>query len=721
MNAAMVHRGPDDDSAHTSELLDVAIGARRRSNTSTIECPARWQRTSPAASRSDAHQHGPCIAARSTRHAPRTCSTSLTRPTAQRTPDANDASARFQPALIISVCGICGSSRDHDGARTRAMARELIHRGPDDGDVRIDPRQGVAIGARRLSIIDVEGGRQPIANEDGTVWAALNGEIYNYPQLRAQLRGSGHTLKTRCDTEALVHLYEDYGPGLVHALEGMFALVIWDSKRGELVLARDRFGEKPLFYDTTGGELSFASELSALQSVADRGSIDPLAIQAILTLGYVPGPRTMYTRVRQLSAGHVLRWPLVEQRAIVTKYWEMPASVEPGGGTSIEDLVDEAHDLLDRSVASRLIADVPVGVLLSGGLDSTLVAALASRHTANLKTFTVAYDSGVVNEDGPARVTAGLVRSEHHELRLTSSWVSKHVPALLARLDQPIADPAFVALAAISQHAREHVKVVVGGEGADELFFGYPRYRWLARATRLGHLVPASGAASAADLVRRVGARGRLGRLGRMAEVLEPAPPLARNLEWITDGLLSQRNGFYGPRLSDVADRGDLRAVISDRWPGTSGTALAASRFDQRLYLCDDILQKADRASMWTSLEMRTPYLDRTLAEFSATVAPEMHMSSGGKHLLRQVLRRVLPSAGVGRKKTAFRVPLADWLRGPLGPSVGEHVLEGRLVHDGWIDPEAGRRLVAHLNAGEDTSRELWPLLCAGAWLDAQP
>ncbi len=598
------------------------------------------------------------------------------------------------------------------------MAEKLIHRGPDDGDVHVDSAAGVAIGARRLSIIDVAGGHQPLSNEDGTIWAALNGEIYNYPQLRDDLLGRCHSLATRCDTEALVHLYEDFGSDLVHALEGMFAFAIWDGRKRELILGRDRFGEKPLFYDTTDGELSFASELSALQAVADRGAIDPLAMQAILTLGYVPGPRTMYEQVRQLPAGSVLRWSLANRQPVVARYWDMPESTLATAAVPIEDLVDEAEDLLDRSVASRLIADVPVGVLLSGGLDSTLVAALASRHTANLKTFTVAYDTGVVNEDGPARVTAGLVGSEHHELRLTSSWVSKHVPALLAKLDQPIADPAFVALAAISQHAREHVKVAVGGEGADELFFGYPRYRWLARATRLGHLVPAAGATAAADLVRRAGTHGRL---GRMAEVLEPAPPLARNLKWITDGLLSERNGMYGPRLSDVADRGDLRADVSERWPDMYGTALAASRFDQRLYLCDDILQKADRASMWTSLEMRTPYLDRTLAEFSATVAPELHMSGGGKYLLRQVLRRVLSSAGAGRKKTAFRVPLADWLRGPLGPSVAEHVLEGHLVRDGWIEPAAGRRLVARLNAGMDTARELWPLFCAGAWLDGQP
>jgi asparagine synthase (glutamine-hydrolysing) len=596
------------------------------------------------------------------------------------------------------------------------MAQSLIHRGPDDGGVHVDPSSGVAIGARRLSIIDIEGGHQPLSNEDGTVWAALNGEIYNYPRLRRQLLGRGHQLTTQCDTEVLVHLYEDFGADLVHALEGMFAFVIWDSRREELVLARDRFGEKPLFYDTTAGELSFASELSALQAAGERGDIDALAVTGLLTLGYVPGPRTMYERVRQLPAGHVLRWPLAEQRATITRYWEMPPSAS-ANTASLEVLVDETEDLLDRSVRSRLVADVPVGVLLSGGLDSTLVAALARRHTTDLKTFTVAYDSGVVNEDAPARVTSELLGSDHHELRLGASWIAEHVPALLSTLDQPIADPAFVALTAISQLAREQVTVVVGGEGADELFFGYPRYRWLARAQRLGRVVPPAPAHLAANLARRAAGGARAGRL---ADVLQPASPLLRNLGWITDGLLADRAGFYGPRMQDGGDRDDLRALVSELWGHGTGSALNASRLDQRLYLCDDILQKADRASMSMSLEMRTPFLERTLAEFSATVAPEIHMAGGGKNLLRRVLRRVLPAAGTGRKKTAFRVPVADWLRGPLAASVDEHVLHGRLVRDGWIEPAAGTHLVGRLATEDGAARELWPLFCVGTWLDAQ-
>lgn len=616
------------------------------------------------------------------------------------------------------MCGICGSTDDPRGARAAAMNRRLLHRGPDDGGVRVDDLHPVALGARRLSVIDVEGGHQPFANEDGTIWAVLNGEIYNYPQLRTDLLARGHDLSSRCDTEALVHLYEDFGPDLVHALEGMFAFAIWDGRRGEVILARDRFGEKPLFYETVGGVLSFSSELAALREGRPGGTIDEVAVQGVLTLGYVPGPHAMYEDVRQLPAGHLLRWSVTERRAAVSRYWQMPpAAATARSAPHRESLVAETEDLLDRSVASRLVADVPVGVLLSGGLDSTLVASLARRHTDQLKTFTVAYDAGSVNEDVPARATARLLRSDHHELRLTSAWVAANVPAILTSIDQPIADPALIALTGISRLAREHVTVAVGGEGADELFFGYPRYRWLARARRVERVLPATAGAAGAHVARRLAGAGR-GR--RVAEVLQPASPLDRNLDWVTDGRMGRRAAVGGPRLADGgADR--LYAGLADRWLGDADAATAASRLDQSSYLCDDILQKADRASMACSLEMRTPYLDRALAEFSATVPAGVHMAGGGKYLLRHVLRRVLPAAGTGRTKTAFRVPLATWLRGPLEPVVREHVLSGTLVRDGWVGRAAAAAAVARLAAGDDSAAsELWPLVCCGAWLDAR-
>jgi len=614
------------------------------------------------------------------------------------------------------VCGICGAT-GRDAARvTQRMNDALGHRGPDDEGLHGDSEQGIAIGARRLSIIDVAGGHQPLSNEDGTIWAVLNGEIYNYAPLRDDLARRGHVFASRTDTEVLVHLYEEFGSDLVHALEGMYAFAIWDATRSRMLLARDRFGEKPLFYTVTSGELSFSSELSSLRCGTTTGAVDPAAIDAILRLGYVAGPVGAVTGVAQLAAGHVLQWTPSDRTARISRYWSLPSAAEGEAAIApIEALVDEAEDLLDRAVRSRLVADVPVGVLLSGGLDSTLIATLARPHVTTLKTFTVAYEHGAVNEDEPARTTARLLAAEHHELRLSADWVATNVPAILGAIDQPIADPAYVALAAISQLAREHVTVAVGGEGADEVFFGYPRYRWLERAARMQAVMPGVAGMALAGAVRATGVQGRM---RRVAGVLEPQAPLDRHLHWVTDGRMGDRGELYGPALREHSDGRALCDTLAARWPEHSSTARTASLFDQELYLCDDILQKADRASMATSLEMRTPFLERSLVEFSATVAPEIHLGDGGKQLLRRVLRRRLPDAGGGRPKTAFRVPLADWLRGPLAQAAQDHLLEGALARDGWIDRRATSGLLGRLEDGDAAAAELWPLLCVGAWLD---
>ncbi|MEJ7786988.1 MAG: asparagine synthase (glutamine-hydrolyzing) [Solirubrobacteraceae bacterium] len=615
------------------------------------------------------------------------------------------------------MCGICGAT-GRDAARvTQRMNDALRHRGPDDEGIHEDTSRGIAIGARRLSIIDLDGGHQPLSNEDGTVWAALNGEVYNYAALRDDLARRGHVFASRTDTEVLVHLYEEFGSDLVHALEGMYAFAIWDAPRSQLLLARDRFGEKPLFYAATDGELSFSSELSSLRRGTANGAVDPEAIDAVLRLGYVVGPASALTGVAQLAAGHVLRWSPSDRTPRISRYWNIPSPAEGTAAVdSLEALTDETEDLLDRAVRSRLIADVPVGVLLSGGLDSTLIAALARPHIATLKTFTVAYEHGAVNEDEPARATARLLAADHHELRLTADWVATHVPAMLGAIDQPIADPAYIPLAAVSRLAREHVTVAVGGEGADELFFGYPRYRWLDRAARMQAVVPGIAGAGMAGAVRATGIGGRVRRL---AGVLQPQAPLDRHLRWVTDGRMGDRAELYGPALEEHVDGRALRDALAAMWPQHPSAARTASLFDQRLYLCDDILQKADRASMAASLELRTPFLERTLAEFSATVDPGTHLADNGKQLLRRVLRRRLPDAGGGRPKMAFRVPLADWLRGPLAPAAQDHLLEGALVRDGWVDRTATAALLGRLDDGDAAAADLWPLLCVGAWLDS--
>jgi len=616
------------------------------------------------------------------------------------------------------MCGICGSAAPRPAQAVAAMNAAMVHRGPDDHGVYMSPTLGIAIGARRLSIIDVAGGHQPISNEDGTIWAILNGEIYNHPALQALLRRRGHTLRTRSDTEVLVHLYEEYGEGLVHALEGMFAFAVLDERDGRLLLGRDRFGEKPLFYTVRDGALTFASELDAL--LAGSGvalELDPIAVDEFFVLGYVGTPRSIVRHVRQLPAGYLLSWRPTDRAPRLARYWAPPAPDNWPRREAEEDLVAETLRLLEASVRGRMLADVPIGVLLSGGLDSTLLAAIAARlGSRRVKTFTVGYDTGTESELDGARVTAEALGSEHHELVLSAEALAARAPQVLGAIDQPIADPAFVALNAVAEFARREVTVAVGGEGADELFGGYPRYSWLCRAQRLDGRAPAA--------LRRVGARGlsslTRGSARRFVDIVEPLSTAERQLAWVTGGRQHARSTIYGPALGDPVDRDAVgRRIREDTEVGSDGSlAGALMRMDQRSWLQDDVLAKADRAGMLVSLELRTPYLNRELAEFAATVAPEVHLAGGGKRLLRRVLQEVAPELPA-RRKRAFAVPLAQWLRGPLRPLLEEHVEVSSVYSEGLFDRQRVReRARRHISGAADESAVLWPLLTLGLWLD---
>jgi asparagine synthase (glutamine-hydrolysing) len=618
------------------------------------------------------------------------------------------------------VCGICGSTADPRGTAVRAMNRALVHRGPDDEGAYVDPDAGLALGARRLSVIDVEGGHQPLANEDGTVWAVLNGEIYNHTELRAGLGRRGHRLATRTDTEVLVHLYEEHGPGLVDVLEGMYAFAIWDRPRRRLLLVRDRFGEKPLFYAARDGGITFASELGALgRGLGAHPPLDPRGVGAFLTLGYVPGELSVRQGVRQLRPAHRLLWSAGGGEPSIERYWSLPDR-EPTAPADLDELVAEVSGAFAESVRRRLVADVPVGVLLSGGLDSTLVAAYAARASSRpVPTFTVGYDVGAVSETAGARRVAAVLGCEHREVRLTSHGVGEALPAVMGALDQPLADAALVALHAVCALARQDVTVAVGGEGADELFGGYPRYRWLERSVALGHVVPAPVLRTGSRVMAQMALTGRRRRL---LDVISPADPVDRHLRWVTGGRWPEMREVFGPALLDGPgfDAGaDAREVI-----GASLAASTAGRFmalDRGRWLPDDVLVKADRASMLVSLELRTPFLDRRVAELAAGVAPAVHTGGGGKRILRSMLACAVPELRAGPAKTAFRVPTAEWLRGPLREALRTHVLDGRACAEGWLDREALRGVVDRHLAGEaDGTPVLWPALSLGLWFEAQ-
>ncbi len=599
------------------------------------------------------------------------------------------------------------------------MCAKLRHRGPDDEGVHSDRGAGVSIGIRRLAVMDVAGGHQPLSNEDGSVWVSFNGEIYNHRQLREELRARGHVFATSADTEVIVHLYEEYGDALVHALEGMFALALWDERRGRLLLARDRFGEKPLFLHEQGGELTFASELTALLEVTPQlRELDPAAIDAFFVFAYVPGPGTIVRGVRQLPPGHMLSWErggtAREQR------WWSAGEREIAPPERFDALVAEARRLFKESVRTRLIADVPVGVFLSGGVDSTLVAVAAAEESSQrLQTFTIGYDVGAVNETAQARHTADFLGSEHHELTLTEEQVAERAPALLADIDQPLGDRALVPLNALSEFAKPRVTVALGGEGADELFGGYPRYRWLERSARLDAALPAPAATGVAGALRLA---GRLKGGALLAARLGDEPLLERNLDWVTAQRRRARHSLYGPRLARVSERQvlDDLGVRAGRCEDRSPVRWLM-HLDQVDYLPDDVLFKTDRAGMLASLEIRTIFLSRELSEFAASVDTSAHLGGGGKALVRAMLPAgiIAPRRFGGYRKTAFRVPAADWLRGPLAPLVQAQLEAGVLYEEGYFDREAVAGLVhEHMSLSADHSDRLWPLLALGLWVD---
>jgi asparagine synthase (glutamine-hydrolysing) len=621
--------------------------------------------------------------------------------------------------MFAHVCGIAGSTDDPDGRVVRSMCATMRHRGPDDEGVHSDAAAGVSIGIRRLAVMDVEGGHQPMSNEDGSVWVSFNGEIYNHRQLRENLRARGHRFRTSADTEVIVHLYEEYGEDLVHALEGMFSLALWDERIGRLTLARDRFGEKPLFLHERDGELTFASELTALLAVTPHlRELEPAAIDAFFVFAYVPGPGTIVRGVRQLPPGHLLSWDR-DGGASQRRWWSSSAR-NVCTRERVESLAAEAQRLFQDSVRTRLVADVPVGVFLSGGVDSTLVALAAARESSQrLQTFTIGYDVGSVNETSQARRTAEYLDSEHHELTLTQEEVAWRTPGLLAGVDQPLGDRALVPLNALSEFARPRVTVALGGEGADELFGGYPRYRWLGAGARVDDALPAPVLRSLRGVV---GGAGRFGRGERLAARLGAAPMLERNLDWVTAERRRRRAALYGPRLASVgsehvleelgARAGALEPESTVRW---------LMHLDQVDYLPDDVLMKTDRAGMLASLEIRTVFLHRELAEFAASVDTSVHLEGGGKALVRAMLPDGLMSAKRLRRyrKTAFQVPAADWLRGPLAPVMRSQLERGAIYEQGYFNREAVDLLVReHMSCAADHSDELWPLLSLGLWAD---
>jgi asparagine synthase (glutamine-hydrolysing) len=586
------------------------------------------------------------------------------------------------------------------------MSAKLVHRGPDsDGAFADGP---AALAARRLAIIDLETGDQPIANEDGTVHVVQNGELYNYRELRTELERGGHRLRTHGDTEVLVHLYERDGLAFARRLRGMFAVALWDAPMRRLVLARDRYGIKPLYYRAGASGLEFASELRALP----RGEIDLDALEAFLAFNSIPAPLTIFRETRKLPPGHLLVWENGDVR--LERYARpAPAPTEELREDDEAELIEELRARLRDSVRAHLVSDVPVGVLLSGGIDSSALAALAAQETPEpVRTFSIGFEERSFDELADARLVAERYGTRHRELVLRPD-AALLLPALAEAFDEPFADSSALPTYLVSRLAAEDVKVALSGEGGDELFGGYYTYVADLLALRAGGLarlarplverLPTSTARASFDYKAKRFARGA------------HLPPLERHHAWkeifSTDAraeLTGRRSGF------DPVD------LYRGRFAETEGAELLArlQDVDLGIYLVDDLLVKTDRASMAHSLEARVPFLDPVVTNL-ALALPTRHRVRGlrKKVLLRKAVAPLVPERIVRGKKRGFSIPAAAWLRGELEPFARETLSAETLKRQGFFRPEAVTALIdRHVAGTEDLSRQLWGLLAFTLW-----
>jgi asparagine synthase (glutamine-hydrolysing) len=620
------------------------------------------------------------------------------------------------------MCGICGSYNfargdAPDRGVLELMNASLVHRGPDAGGVHLDGPVGLA--ARRLSIIDLEHGDQPMSTDDGSLAVVQNGEIINHLELRRELERDGVRFRTGCDTEVLLHLYRRDGPEFVTQLRGMFALALWDRDERRLLLARDRFGIKPLYYEVSDGQLSFASELKALlRQPGFSREVDPEALHAFLAFNSIPAPLTIFRAARKLPPGHLLLCSA--ERGPQISRFARPAPAPEGAlrREGADALAEELVQRLRDSVKAHLLADVPVGVLLSGGVDSSVLAALAAEtSTARLSTFSIGFRERSFNELDLAREVAERYGTEHHEL-IVSPDVAELLPKLAAAFDEPFADSSAVPTYLVSQLAASHVKVVLSGEGGDELFGGYETYSADLLARRIG---PA--AARLAPLVERLpssSARVSIDYRAKRFVRAAALPPLERHHGWKEIFSAEQRSALLLPEWREAG--GDPLDPWRRRFAETAGAPLLArlQDVDLGIYLPDDLLVKTDRMSMTHSLEARVPYLDPVVSDLALALPTSLKVRGmAKKRLLRKTAASLIPESITKARKRGFSIPAAAWLRGELEPLARELLAQERTRSQGFFEPKLVARLLDdHVARREDYSRQLWGLMSFSLWAE---
>lgn len=614
------------------------------------------------------------------------------------------------------------AGRRVSAATVERITAALRHRGPEDeGLYRND---GVALGSRRLRILDLEGARQPLRNETGDIIAVFNGEIYNYRELRQELAAKGHRFATEGDGEVLVHLYEEHGGSLTRRLEGMFAFALWDRREQSLWLARDRFGVKPLYYSPRPEGIVFSSELGALLEDPDFSTEPDLAaLDLYLELNYIPSPHTVYAAARKLPPATMLRWRRGELRLF--RYWVLEEERAPAppkrAPQSEAAAAEELRAHLRQAVSRRMVSDVPLGLFLSGGLDSaTVLSFMAEQSPKPVKTFSIGFRERQFSELKMARRLARRFGCEHHELVLTPDAVSE-LPRLTEAFHEPFGDSSALPTYCLARMARRDVTACLGGDGGDEIFAGYETYRALQISLwcdRLPRRWLAGPPASWLDRLPLGHGKVPLQYRWRKFRTELAVPPRERTVRWRGIFSAAQRARLWRQPPPSVG-AGALIAKIGEEW-SDAAPLNRALYLDLRLYLADDILTKFDRMTMAHSLEGREPLLDTDLVRFMFGLPARFKMRRlQGKYLLRRAMRGRLPGAVLRGKKQGFSIPLGPWLRGPLRTLAEEHLLApgGELAY--WFEPSAIAALLReHMAAQADHGRQIWNLLCIALWLD---
>jgi asparagine synthase (glutamine-hydrolysing) len=620
---------------------------------------------------------------------------------------------------MCGICGIVNFSATEPVAHyvIQRMADVQSHRGPDDAGYFFD--DGVGLGHRRLSIIDISGGRQPMFNEDGSVVAVFNGEIYNFAEVRAELISQGHVFKTRSDTETIVHAYEQYGDDCVQHFRGMFAFAVWDRRRRRLLIARDRLGIKPVYYYAGTRFLAFASEIKSLLQHPDVPcETDPEAVDLFLALRYVPGPGTMFRNILKLQPGHSM---VVDSSGVhVRKYWDIRYTESE---LSEAEYVERFKELFEQSVRLRLIADVPLGVFLSGGIDSTAVLATMSRITGRrrVKTFSVGYQGSgpddreiqEANEFAFAREAAAAFGADHHEYCVGATEFRDAIPAMVEHLDEPMADPSCIPLFFISKVAQKHITVVLSGEGADEIMAGYGLYRKVLRIEALRrHLGPA---VAALPWIARFPLGERAAPYLRRA-----AKPFETHYRGVVKGLsVEERLELIGERRLWKSEE-QLDEVFGAYFAQVQKSSVLNRMLfaDAKVWLPEDLLLKADKITMAASIELRVPFLDHKLVEFAATLPARMKVrGKTGKWILREALGGELPPSILTRPKKGFPSPAGAWFRHSLRGFVRETLLSRDAACRKFFNPEGLESVVRRNEEGKCFGfQEVWSLLVFEAW-----